>query len=78
MQYALIASLTASMGLGGFAWAQHSRAKALKHDNAVLEAKLTTCSARVANILEDRDSDAEIDNIPDSELRNVPERWLVP
>lgn len=77
MQYALIASLTASMGLGGFAWTQHSRAKTLKHDNAILEAKLTTCSARVQNILEDKESDNEVDNIPDSDLGVVPDHWLL-
>lgn len=78
MQYALIASLAASMGLGGFAWTQHSRAKSLKHDNAILGAQLKTCGARVNNILEDKESDREVENIPDSELVDALKRWIVP
>lgn len=77
-QYALIASLSASVGLGGFAWVSHSKAERLETQIGNLEAKLTTCSARVENILEDMESDNEVDNTTDDELRDALKRWLLP
>ena len=41
-----------------------------------LTAALATCTARAANIIEDKTSDAEIDRIPADGLRRVPDRWL--
>lgn len=92
MQYALIASLTASMGLGGFAWAQHSRAKALKHENAILSVNIETLETEKDLALIARQvSDArlvavaakakEYDNLREDILRNgeeavIPE-WLL-
>ena len=48
----------------------------LRAEAARLTAALTTCTARAANIIEDKTSDAEIDRIPDGGLRRVPDRWL--
>ena len=57
----------------------------LRADNATLEAKnraltlmLAGCEARLKNVAEDKESDNEVDNIPDDELRSVPDRWLMP
>jgi len=77
-KYVLPAVLVALVGAVGFAGWQTTRVTGFKHDIKVLNAKLLTCNARVGNLLEDQASDAEIDSIPDDELGNVPERWLLP
>jgi hypothetical protein len=40
--------------------------------------ELAQCGARLQSILDDAGSDREIDNLPDSALRDVPPHWLLP
>lgn len=41
-------------------------------------AELAGCAARTRNILRDKESDREIDNLTDDDLRAVPPHWLRP
>lgn len=70
--------ISALIGGGGIWWVMDLRADlaAERDDNDRLRGRLATCSARVDNLIEDGASDAEIDRIPDADLRDVPERWL--
>lgn len=40
--------------------------------------ELAACGARLANIIEDLESDNAIDRLPDDALRAVPDHWLQP
>lgn len=57
----------------------------LRAENAALQAKLAGaqllfdgCAARVDNLIQDKDSDDAIDAIPDVDLRNAPDGWMLP
>lgn len=67
---AVIASLAAVI------WWQSGRIETLRLKAAALEAELTTCDARVANLMEDNDSDSQVDAMDD--LHNIPDGWLLP
>ena len=67
---AVIASLAAVI------WWQSGRIDTLKLRTAALEAELSTCDARVVNLMEDNDSDAQVDSMDD--LHTVPDSWLRP
>ena len=62
----------------GYVWALKRSNALLASENAALTLELTGCEARAANVAEDKESDDEIDNIPDDGLRSVPDRWLLP
>ena len=72
---ALAGGLIVAMGYGKL---QNMKVATLTAENAVLVSKLATCEARSANLTEDTQSDAEIDAIPDTDLGDVPNRWLRP
>jgi type II secretory pathway pseudopilin PulG len=75
---ALSASVLALIAATGWGWAQHQSAATWQAKAEYRAAELAICSARNRNIQEDRKSDDQIDAIPDSDLRNVPGRWLLP
>lgn len=70
--------LAGVLGLCGVIWWQSGRIDRLKTDIATLGLQLGGCTARVNNIMRDMESDNAINNIPDSDLGNVPDGWLLP
>lgn len=76
VKYALVASLASSLGLGGAYMVQRGNVQRQKAEIVELSGKLATCSARITNIEEDRQSDAEVDSWPD--LLDIPDSWYVP
>jgi len=68
----------ASLGLSGALWVQTQRLRASQADKVALALSLGACEARALNLIEDKESDNEVDNIPDDDLRNVPDHWLLP
>ena len=73
--YALLSLLAVIVGLGvAVAW-QRAHIAALTVERDRLAARLETCDARVANILEARESNAIIDNIGDLSISPNPE-WM--
>lgn len=71
---ALAAALAACVGLGGVAWWKHTALSSAKAEINGLNFALAGCRARQMNIDKDRESDAEIDNMPD--LRDIPDHWM--
>lgn len=57
---------------------QTARVGNLKDQLAVSGIKVEGCNARLSNILEDQQSDQEIDNLSDDDLRNAPDSWMLP
>ncbi len=78
MPYIAGAALVASLGLSGALWVQTHRLRASQADKVSLALSLGACEARALNLIEDKESDDAIDNIPDAGLNSVPERWLLP
>ena len=74
--YLLGGVAAALCALAGVIWWQSGRIDRLQLRNAALVAELTTCGARVANLMEDNDSDAQVDAMDD--LFTVPDSWLRP
>ena len=62
----------------GYVWFLHTELTVVQSKLANTNAQLSACSARNVNLLEDLKSDREIDEIPDSDLGTVPDRWLLP
>lgn len=74
----IILAAGALAGGVGYVWALKRSNAFLASENAALSLKLSGCEARAANITEDKESDDEIDRIPDDGLRDVPDHWLRP
>lgn len=66
------------LGLGGTVLYQRAEIKDARADLFEARSELATCGGRLANILEDVESDNEIDALPDDALRSVPDHWLRP
>lgn len=64
--------------LMGALWWQSGRVSDLQGENDALRLAAAAAAAKQTNISEDKESDDEIDNIPDDRLRHVPDRWLRP
>lgn len=62
---------------GGFAFYLNSQIERMNRQIEVKSIQLNSCAARLQNILEDRESDNEIDNIPDLRDFVVPDHWLL-
>ena len=62
---------------GGFAFYLNSQIDKVESQLQVKSIQLNSCAARLQNILEDRESDNEIDNIPDLRDFVVPGHWLL-
>jgi len=77
-EYIIGAIAAAILSAGGWGYYQKQRADGLATEAVSLRADLATCGARLSNILEDVESDREVDNIPDDQLRSVPDHWLRP
>jgi len=67
-------ALLGVIGLATYSLHLSNRNAALRASLERAEASLKTCSARLVNILEDVESDNEVDNWGD--LRRVPDGWL--
>jgi len=68
--WALVA--TAALGV------QSYRLDKSASERAVERVELAACGARLANLIEDLESDNEIDRLPDGALTTVPDHWLRP
>lgn len=66
-----------AISAGGAFYIQHLSGNIdnLKNENARLVGQLETCSARVSNILEDKESDSTVSNPSDFD---VPDGWILP
>jgi hypothetical protein len=74
-RYAILSLLSVVVGLGvAVAW-QRAHIASLTVQRDRLAARVETCDARVANILEARESNAIIDNIGDLSISPNPE-WM--
>ncbi|WP_226781979.1 hypothetical protein [Oceaniglobus trochenteri] len=74
----LAAAVAAAVAAAGWGWWQSIRADRAEARAASLSLQLGAAHARLANIEEDRKSDAEIDKLSDDDLRVVPDGWLLP
>lgn len=77
-KYLLLAALAAIIGLGAYVWYLERQITPLKNKLAITQLQYSACSARLDNIRKDKASDAEIDKIPDGDLRVVPDGWMLP
>ena len=77
LPYIAGAALVAALGLSGALWVQTKRLSASQAENVALALSLGGCEARLTNIQQDKESDNEVDSIPDDGLRNVPDGWLL-
>lgn len=77
-KYALMAALLGVLGLSGTLVAVMTANGTLRAENAALRLSLDGCNDRLTNIQKDKESDDAINNIPDTDLRDVPDGWLLP
>lgn len=59
-----------------FAFVQTKRLEAMKLELQVEQLELKSCGTRIANIIEDLESDNAIDSLPPDALLDVPDSWL--
>lgn len=78
MRYVAVAALVGCLGLCGALWWQSGTIDRLRAENATVSLSLGACDARLSNIQQDKESDDAINQIPDFDLRNVPDGWLLP
>lgn len=50
----------------------------LRQQVTISGVRLESCGARLQNLIEDLESDNEIDRLPDSALTDVPVEWMRP
>lgn len=84
-QYMLAGSIAIALAGGGYGFIQKQKTSIAEANLNTTKAELSaskghlmTCSARLQNILNDVESDNEIDNLADDQLTIVPEHWLRP
>ncbi|WP_299671633.1 hypothetical protein [uncultured Roseobacter sp.] len=77
IKYALAVALLAVLGLGAKLQFTLADLETVTAEKSALEVKLTGCTARAANLIEDKESDETIDLLPDDDLRLVPDEWLL-
>jgi len=77
-------SVAIALAGGGYGFLQNQKAdlaeanlKATKHELSIKKLQLNSCAVRLDNILQDKESDDEIDNIPDLREFTVPDHWLL-
>ncbi|MDO6592040.1 hypothetical protein DS901_05035 [Loktanella sp. D2R18] len=51
---------------------------ALQRDLAALHLQLSACGGRLQTVLDDKGSDHAVDQMPDTDLVDVPDHWLRP
>lgn len=76
--YIFAAAATIFAGLAGYIWILRETNAGLEKRNSVLTILRDACDARIENLTEDKESDNAIDNLPDADLRHVPDGWLLP
>lgn len=83
--YLLAGSVATTLAVGGYGIVQKQKAsfavanlKATKAELASTRGELSSCGARLQNIIDDVESDNEIDNLTDDQLTDVPSHWLQP
>lgn len=75
----LVVALIVLAGGGFFVLrAQAERMEVLRAELKRAEAQISAANARYRQIIEKRDSDNVVDQIPDGDLRDVPADWLLP
>ncbi len=72
------AAVLALLAAGGVIRWQSGRIDALKTDKTALTLLVQGCQARTTNMSEDKESDNAINDIPDADLGNVPDGWILP
>lgn len=77
-EYVTAGALAVAVAAGGWGWIERHNAETARLKLNAVQGELQTCGARLENLIEDVRSDREIDNLPDSALRNVPPHWLRP
>ena len=77
-QYVIPAGAALLLVTGGYGWFERQRAQTLELEMQSARSELATCAGRLANVLEDTESDRGIDALPDSALVDVPDHWLRP
>jgi len=75
MPYITAALLSTLVAAGGWIWLQERKIDKLEQEARIFEARISTCMARMKNILEDERDDASVDDPRDFD---VPDRWLLP
>ena len=71
------AGIVAALSIGVNVY-QGSRIDTLKSEATVKQVELAACGSRLANLVEDIQSDNGIDALSDDDLRSVPDNWLQP
>ena len=72
----LVGGIVITTVLGAMLYDAKRTVKSLTSELTVCEISLEASNARFDNIVEDRKSDAEVDNLSDADLRVVPDEWL--
>ena len=75
-EYLMVGAVAVACVGGGYGYFQNQQNKILALEVQSVRGELLTCGARLENFIEDVRSDNAIDNIPDSDLPNVPDHWL--
>lgn len=75
--YLLAGAAAVSLAVGGFVYLQYSKIQNLKEQVTRLTFAVESCTARVNNIEEDKNSDNEVNRTPDDGLRDlIDPRWM--
>lgn len=74
--YISLGLLATTVALGGTTLYYKQKLETSHTVEAVTKYELQACGARLVNLIEDLESDREIDNLPDSALTVVPDHWL--
>lgn len=77
-EWLAVGAAAAFVGLGGTVLYQSGQIKDARAELFEARSELATCGGRLANILQDVESDNAIDTLPDDALRSVPDYWLRP
>ena len=75
-EYLLAGAASVALAAGGYGYVQHQQASLTKAQLESTRGELLTCGARLQNVIEDVESDNEIDTWTD--LTTVPPGWLLP
>jgi hypothetical protein len=77
----LLAALVASLGFNGVQTLQVASERELRVASqariGALTMLLAGCSARAANLIEDKESDNAVDTLTDDDLRSAPAEWML-
>ena len=77
-KYGFLAMTAVTVVLAGMVLAGRYRVNDLQDKLALAEARVVTCTARVANLMEDKRSDEIGDNLDLSDRDSLPSWWFLP